>query len=74
LFITIIFCYLIEKKKVNAPVKPAPPSVQQPNASPAMSTMMNGIKPPTPSSVTQTLPTATAPVSTPKSKQIKSLD
>ncbi len=54
-------------------MRPAPPPVQPPTSSPAMSTMMNGIKPPTPSSVTQTLPTAPAPVSTPKSKQIKSV-
>jgi hypothetical protein len=66
--------YIIDKKKGQPPGKAVPPPPpaphsQHPNPPPAVSTMLNGFKPPTANVVTQ--PIATNNDSTPKSKQSK---
>lgn len=65
------FFDIIEKKKVPAPTRPAPPPIQPPASSSGISTMMNGIKPPQANVVAQTLPPPAATENTPKSKLLK---
>jgi hypothetical protein len=66
------FFYEIDKKKGTAPIKAAPhPTLPPPTSSPAVSAMINGMKP-SPNITAQTLPSQTTPtVSTPKVKDKK---